>query len=214
VSASGYFITLEGGEGAGKSTNLAYVAELVRQAGHPVVVTREPGGTDVGERIRQVLLDPQHRIPPLAELLLMFAARACHLNELILPNLQQGTWVLCDRFTDASYAYQGGGRGLPAAAIAALEQMVQNDLRPHRTLLLDVDPGTSAVRQQGREFHDRFEQEEQAFFAAVRTTYLQRANAEPQRIRVIDAGRSLADVRQQIRDALADILPTVARSGP
>ncbi len=203
---SGLFITLEGPEGAGKTTNRQFLAEQLQQAGYQVVLTREPGGTPLAEKIRELLLAGHDE--PVAvdtELLLMFAARAQHLQQLILPALQEGKVVLCDRFTDATYAYQGGGRGLAAERIAILENFVQGTLRPDLTLLFDlpVAEGMARAIQRGR--LDRFEQEQQAFFEAVRRTYLQRAAANPERFRVIDAGRSLNEVQQQLLPLLQEI---------
>lgn len=203
---SGLFITLEGPEGAGKTTNRQFLAEQLQQAGYQVVLTREPGGTPLAEKIRELLLAGHDE--PVAvdtELLLMFAARAQHLQQLILPALQEGKVVLCDRFTDATYAYQGGGRGLAAERIAILENFVQGTLRPDLTLLFDlpVAEGMARAIQRGR--LDRFEQEQQAFFEAVRRTYLQRAAASPERFRVIDAGRSLNEVQQQLLPLLQEI---------
>ncbi len=200
----GRFITIEGIEGVGKSTNLAFVAEWFRQQGATVVVTREPGGTEIGERIRRLILDtPGAGLSATGELLLMFAARAEHLHSLIEPALQRGEVVICDRFTDATFAYQGGGRELDTAAIATLETLVQGSLRPHLTLLLDADTRLSAERVAGRgAAKDRFEQEREAFFGRVREAYLQRAAAEPQRIRVIDASQPLPAVQADLRHIL------------
>jgi len=190
-------ITLEGGEGAGKSTVLdALRAELEGQ-GHEVVCTREPGGTPLAERIRSLLLDPAHEPPsPQAELLLMFASRAQHVRETVLPALARGAWVLCDRFTDSSYAYQGGGRGLDDAFIATLEREVVG-IRPGLTLLLDVPVEEGRARAGGREqAADRIERERDEFFERARATFLARAAAEPDRFRIVDArrdARSVAD---------------------
>jgi dTMP kinase len=202
---SGRFITVEGIEGVGKSTNLGFVANELRRAGHAVVETREPGGTSLGERVRQLLLGPETRIAPLTELLLMFAARAAHLDEVIRPALSSGKWVVCDRFTDASHAYQGGGRGLPASVIDTLAALVQGELRPDLTLLLDAPLEVSAERQAGREQRDRFEQESVDFFQRVRQAYLDLAARDPIRIRLIDASRPLAAVQVDIRQALSGL---------
>lgn len=203
----GLFITLEGPEGAGKTTNREFLAEHLRAAGHQVVLTREPGGTPLAEQIRELLL-AEHEEPVAVdtELLLMFAARAQHLEQLILPALQQGKVVLCDRFTDASYAYQGGGRGIDTQRIAVLEEFVQGGLRPDLTLLFDlpVEAGMARARQRGR--LDRFEQERQQFFENVRNAYLQRAEAEPQRFRVINAALQLSEVQQQLQPVLQELL--------
>ena len=211
----GRFITLEGGEGVGKSTNLQWVVEWLKQQGLTVISTREPGGTPRAEAIRELLLDPAPTEPLSsdAELLLMFAARAQHLNEKILPALEQGAWVVCDRFTDATYAYQGGGRGINVERIATLERFVQHDLQPDLTLLLDMpaEAGaqrvTSRLSQSGGE-RDRFEREQQGFFSAVRDAYLQRAQQTPQRFAVIDADQSLEAVQASIERVLAERVPS------
>jgi dTMP kinase len=205
TKSAGRFITVEGIEGVGKSTNLSFVANELRRAGHAVVETREPGGTSLGERIRELLLSPETRIGPLTELLLMFAARATHLEEVIRPALGSGKWVVCDRFTDASYAYQGGGRGLPTSTIDALAALVQGDLKPDLTLLLDAPLKIAAERQAGRGHRDRFEQEPAEFFGRAREAYLRLAASNPERIRLIDAGRTLPEVQEDIRRALAEV---------
>ena len=172
----GRFVTFEGGEGAGKSTNLEYVRERLAAADIPLLLTREPGGTALGEQIRTLLLSPDNRgMSSDAELLLMFAARAEHLQRVIIPALQRGTWVLCDRFTDATYAYQGGGRGIPSARIAALEDWVQGGLQPDMTILFDLPVETGIQRAGQRGELDRFEQEQISFFEAVRANYRDRA---------------------------------------
>ena len=188
-------VTLEGGEGAGKTTVLHALRDALAANGAEVVCTREPGGTPLAERIRALLLDPNHEpASPQAELLLMFAARAQHVRETILPALQRGAWVLCDRFTDSSYAYQGGGRGLDPASIAALEREVVG-IRPGLTLLLDIGVDQGRQRARGRDLvPDRIERERDEFFERVRAAYLARAAAEPARIRVLDASRPAADV--------------------
>lgn len=204
---SGLFITLEGPEGAGKSTNREYLAECLRRQGMDVLLTREPGGTPLAERIRELLLMPSDE--PMAsdtELLLVFAARAQHLAQVIRPALARGCVVLCDRFTDATYAYQGGGRGLGNERIAVLEQFVQGDLRPDLTLIFDLPVEVGLARAAARGRLDRFEQEGQAFFQAVRQAYLQRAAAEPQRYRIIDAGQSLAQVQLSLDVLLPQLL--------
>lgn len=192
------FITLEGGEGAGKSTVLNALHDALQADGATVVCTREPGGTPLAERIRTLLLQPGEE--PLAaetELLLMFAARSQHARQVIVPALQRGDWVLCDRFTDSSYAYQGGGRGLPSEMIAQLEQGTV-PVQPGLTLLLDVDPeqGLQRTLQRG-EAADRIESEQLDFFRRVRQAFLQRAQAQPQRFRVIDASADAASVATQ-----------------
>ena len=204
------FITVEGTEGVGKSTNLALVQETLTQHGIEVVQTREPGGTDLSEKIRDLLLD--HRNTAMVddtELLLMFAARAQHLAEVIRPALARGAWVLCDRFTDSTYAYQGGGRGIPFERIAQLEQWVQGELRPDITLLLDAPVEVGLARAAGRnQGADRFEREKQAFFEKLRTTFLTMAEQHPQRYRVIDAAQPLENVRAQVLSALHSLLET------
>jgi dTMP kinase len=205
----GRFVTVEGVEGVGKSTNVAFVAATIEAAGHVVRVTREPGGTPLAEAVRQLLLAPGSRIGPLAELLLVFAARADHLREVIEPALAAGEWVVCDRFTDASYAYQGGGRGLPETTIAALESLVQGALRPDLTLLLDAPPAVTDQRLRQRAPADRFELEEGAFFARVRAAYLDRARREPGRIQVVRTDQPLDAVRRDLATCLAPFLTSV-----
>lgn len=197
--ASGRFITVEGTEGAGKSTNLEFARQHLAAAGKPVLVTREPGGTPLGEDIRGLLLGHRHDGMSVdAELLLMFAARAEHLHRVIRPALARGDWVLCDRFTDATFAYQGGGRGVPSARIAMLEQWVQGDLRPDLTLYLDVPVETGLARAGRRSDPDRFEKEQSSFFDQVRAVYLRIAREQPGRIKVVDAGQTLEAVRGQL----------------
>ncbi|MCR1825763.1 dTMP kinase [Pseudomonas oleovorans] len=204
---TGLFITLEGPEGAGKSTNREYLAERLREQGIDVLLTREPGGTPLAERIRELLLDPSDE--PMAadtELLLVFAARAQHLQQVIRPALAKGSVVLCDRFTDATYAYQGGGRGLSIERIAQLEQFVQGELRPDLTLIFDLPVEVGLARAAARGRLDRFEQEGRGFFEAVRQAYLQRAEQAPQRYRVLDAGQTLAQVQADIDALLPSLL--------
>ncbi|PYC14574.1 dTMP kinase [Pseudomonas mosselii] len=204
---SGLFITLEGPEGAGKSTNRDYLAARLREQGVDVVMTREPGGTPLAERIRELLLAPsEERMAVDTELLLMFAARAQHLAEVIRPALARGAVVLCDRFTDATYAYQGGGRGLPVERIAILEAFVQGELRPDLTLVFDLPVEVGLARAAARGRLDRFEQEGQAFFEAVRQAYLQRAGQQPQRYRLLDAAQPLNAVQQAINALVPGIL--------
>ncbi|WP_207061131.1 dTMP kinase [Motiliproteus sp. SC1-56] len=204
---TGKFITLEGCEGVGKSTNLDFIRRYLEEAGVTFINTREPGGTPLAEEIRDLLLrERDERVDESAELLLMFAARAQHLNSLILPALREGTWVLCDRFTDATYAYQGGGRQLARERIAQLEQLVQRELRPDLTLLLDVPVEVGLSRARNRGDLDRFELEEVAFFERVRQAYLKRARQEPERFRVVDAGRPLEQVQEQIRNILDEFV--------
>ncbi|MCU7845790.1 MAG: dTMP kinase [Candidatus Thiodiazotropha sp. (ex Monitilora ramsayi)] len=205
----GRFITVEGGEGAGKSSNLAFIQSMLEAAGKPVLFTREPGGTPLGESIRELLLGHQHTgMAEETELLLMFAARAEHLQSKIVPALEAGTWVLCDRFTDASYAYQGAGRGIARERIAKLEDYVQGDLRPDLTLLLDLPVETGLERAGNRSAPDRFEKEAVGFFERVRRGYLQIAADEPERVRIIDASPALEQVQQQISTVLQDYLAT------
>lgn len=204
---SGLFITLEGPEGAGKSTNRDYLAARLREQGVDVVMTREPGGTPLAERIRELLLAPSDE--PMAvdtELLLMFAARAQHLAEVIRPALARGAVVLCDRFTDATYAYQGGGRGLSVERIAILESFVQGELRPDLTLVFDLPVEVGLARAAARGRLDRFEQEGQAFFEAVRQAYLQRAAQQPQRYSLLDAAQPLDAVQRAIDALLPSLL--------
>lgn len=203
----GRFITLEGSEGVGKTSNLAFMERHLREAGREVVVTREPGGTPVGEQIRALLLDPANQaMVSDCELLLMFSARAQHLQEVILPAVARGAWVLCDRFTDATYAYQGGGRGIDAARIAELESWVQGGLRPDLTLLLDLPVEIGLARAGERGAPDRFEQEQRAFFERVRQAYLDQAAAQPGRYRVVDADQPLEAVQAGIAAALDEAL--------
>lgn len=203
----GRFITLEGLEGSGKSTNLAHLRARLETAGKPVLVTREPGGTPIGEQIRELLLDHRNDgMHPDTELLLMFAARAQHLQQVILPALAAGTWVISDRFTDASYAYQGGGRGMPEARIAALEDFVQGGLQPDFTLILDLPVATGLARAGERSAPDRFEREQTEFFERVREVYLARAQRWPGRYRVIDASGSLPEVMAQLDRVIDEIL--------
>ncbi len=204
---SGLFITLEGPEGAGKSTNCEYLAERLREQGIEVVLSREPGGTPLAERIRELLLAPRDEaMNSDTELLLVFAARAQHLAEVIRPALNRGAVVLCDRFTDATYAYQGGGRGLSEARIAELERLVQGELRPNLTLVFDLPVQIGLARATARGRLDRFEQEDQAFFEAVRQAYLRRAVQAPERYRVMDAAQPLGQVQREIDGLLPMIL--------
>lgn len=195
------FITVEGIEGVGKSTHMDFIAERLQARGRSVVQTREPGGTPLGEGIRALLLDRAHAgMNADAELLLIFAARAQHVEKVIRPSLAAGSDVLCDRFTDATYAYQGGGRGVGIDRIAVLEAFVQRTLRPHLTLLLDAPAEIACARARRRSESDRFEAEDLAFFDRVRAAYLQRSAREPGRFRIVDATQPLDAVRQQIAD--------------
>ena len=205
MSASGRFITLEGIDGAGKSTHAAWLVEALAAKGHAVAATREPGGTPIGETLRKILLSVP--ITHESEALLMFAARREHVEQVIRPALARGQWVVCDRFTDATYAYQGGGHGVAVEHIAALEKMVHGDLTPDVTLLFDVPLEVSRARlakaeAAGRTL-DKFEAEKEAFFSRVREAYLARAAAAPQRFRIIDSSRPIADVRADLA-ALVD----------
>jgi len=203
----GKFITVEGGEGAGKSSNLSFIQSLLEAAGIEVVFTREPGGTDLGEDIRELLLGHKHTgMADDTELLMMFASRAEHLNRKIIPALEAGTWVLCDRFTDATYAYQGGGRNICFERIALLENWVQGDLRPDITLLLDLPVETGLERARNRSEPDRFESEKIEFFENVRSAYLKIAHNEPERVKVIDASKPLEEVQMQIKSVLSNII--------
>ncbi len=204
---NGLFITLEGPEGAGKSTNREYLAERLRACGLDVVLTREPGGTPLAERIRELLLTPADE--PMAadtELLLVFAARAQHLAQVIRPALARGAVVLCDRFTDATYAYQGGGRGLSPERIAQLETFVQGDLRPDLTLIFDLPVEVGLARAAARGRLDRFEQEGMRFFESVRRAYLERARLAPSRYRILDAGQPLKAVQGDVEALVPELL--------
>lgn len=195
----GKFISIEGSEGAGKSTNIRFIQDYLSEKKIDFISTREPGGTPIAEKIRDLLLDKANtRLCNDAELLLMFAARAQHLNELIIPALESGKWVLSDRFTDASYAYQGGGRGLSWEKIAQLEQFVQGNLRPDATILLDipVEEGMQRVRDRGET--DRFEQEQLSFFNRIRDTYLKLARDNPERFHIINTQPAIDEVYKQL----------------
>jgi dTMP kinase len=190
----GRFITFEGIDGAGKSTQLAFIAEQLRAAGIDLVVTREPGGTALAEQLRELIL--HQAMDRDTETLLVFAARCEHLARVIRPALEAGQWVLCDRFTDATYAYQAGGRGLPAARIAQLEQWVHAELEPDLTFLVDVPPAVAAQRLAAARAADRFEAEHEAFFTRVRAVYLERAAREPERFVVLDGTQTPEALRQ------------------
>jgi len=201
------FITVEGIEGAGKTTQLAFIREVLEAAGKKVLPTREPGGTVLGEEIRSLLLQQrQQGMTAEAELLLLFAARAEHLHQVIRPALASGIWVLCDRFTEASYAYQGGGRGIAWERIAVLENWVQGELRPDLTLLFDLSAEQGLARAGRRGLMDRFESEELAFFQRVRNAYLEQASRHPDRYRIVDASRSVAVVRAEVEAILHPFL--------
>lgn len=210
---SSAFVTLEGLEGVGKSTNLAYLEQLLVAAGEKVVVTREPGGTPLGEQIRQWVLMGDHAgLPAEVETLLMFAARAQHLNEVIRPALADGAWVLCDRFTDATFAYQGGGRGATIDLLEQLKRAIQRDLEPDLTLLFDAPVEVGFERIANRA-HDHFEREDHSFFDKVRTTYLELAERYPERIKRIDATQSLETVQQELSGHLSELLQRTTTNG-
>jgi dTMP kinase len=196
------FITLEGIDGAGKSTHLTWIADHLRGRGLTVRVTREPGGTPLGERLRELLLDPAQQAAPDTETLLMFAARNEHLRAVILPALERGEWVLCDRFTDATFAYQGGGRGIPEDRLEILERWVQGELQPDLTLYFDVSVAVARERLDAARSADRFEREQGEFFARVRDGYLGRARRFPGRVRVINSTLPLDQVRDALRAEL------------
>ena len=199
----GFFLTLEGAEGVGKSTNIEFITQYLEQRGIDYVLTREPGGTQLGEKIRELLIAVhEESMSELTELLLVFAARAQHLDKIIEPALAAGKWVVCDRFTDATFAYQGAGRGLSMETIGELESMVQGELRPDLTLILDLDPEIGMQRASNRGELDRFEREQMSFFRHVRQGYLDIAQAEPERCTVIDAAKSLEDVKLDLLAAL------------
>lgn len=208
-NSKGKFITIEGQDGAGKTTNIEYVYQLLEQKGLEVLLTREPGGTKLGEDLRSLILNGHdYNIDATAELLLIFAARAQHLAQIIVPALNDGIWVLCDRFTDATFAYQGGGRGLSLEHIQALETLVQGGVRPDITLLLDIDidTGLSRSQQRGAPRPDRFEREQIAFKRRVRDAYLSLAEQHPDRVHVVDASVELGLVQEQIRQIMQEYL--------
>jgi len=197
--SQGKFITIEGVEGVGKSTNIEIIKNFLDSNNVPFVLTREPGGTLLAEKIRELLLQKSEEAPvELCELLLVFSARAQHLEKVIKPALFAGKWVICDRFTDATYAYQGGGRGLDSESIAKLEELVQKDLRPDLTFVLDLDPDTGLSRAKERGELDRFESEQIEFFKKVRASYLEIANSDAARCVIINAGNSIDEVGKEI----------------
>ena len=203
MSKKGKFITLEGIEGVGKTSNLEYIKSLLEEAGHTCVITREPGGTALGESLRALLLEHSaEQMSENAELLMMFSARAEHLKKVILPALEKGHTVLCDRFTEATYAYQGGGRGIDEEKIADLESWVQGDLRPDLTIILDAPVTVGRARAGKRSSPDRIEKEKDDFFHRVREYYLEMAKRYPQRICTIDASLSLSEVKNQVKEQL------------
>jgi dTMP kinase len=206
MTTRGKFITLEGIDGAGKSSHLDFVCDLVRARGHGVQLTREPGGTPVGERLREVVL--HQPMTPLAEAMVMFAARSVHISGLIEPALASGAWIVCDRFSDSTYAYQCGGRGLERGSVLSLENLVHPNLQPDATLLFDLDPALAYERQRAQSrTPDKFESEEAQFFVRVRNAYLERARQHAYRFRVIDASGSLEDVRQRLAAAFEKAFP-------
>jgi dTMP kinase len=203
MSAAGKFITLEGVDGAGKSTHLQFIADVVAAASRRhAIVTREPGGTDLAERLRQAILEEP--LEPMAETLLIFAARAHHVRKVIRPALEAGTWVICDRFHDATFAYQGAGKGVPTELIERLSEAAHGGLTPDRTIIFDCtyEVARSRLASSGKKL-DRFEREEQPFFERVRSAYLERARAEPARIRIIDAAADVPAIRKRLEEALA-----------
>ena len=209
----GLFLTLEGAEGVGKSTNIEFITQYLEQRGIEYVLTREPGGTQLGEKIRELLLAVhEESMSELTELLLVFAARAQHLDKIIEPALAAGKWVVCDRFTDATFAYQGAGRGLSMETIGELESMVQGELQPDLTLILDLDPEIGMQRASNRGELDRFEREQMSFFRHVRQGYLDIAQAEPERCKVIDAAKALKDVKLDLLAALEQGLSKITYS--
>ncbi len=202
----GKFITFEGVEGAGKTTNIEFIARKIKDKGHEILLTREPGGTTTGEEIREILISKDlPEMHHMTELLLMFAARAEHLNRKIIPALEQGKWVLCDRFTDASYAYQGAGRGIDFKKIQTLEKLVQGELSPNYTFLFDLDANVGLARAKNRGETDRFEQQHIDFFNRVRAQYLKMAQSDKNRYRIINAQYSLETVQQQISHVLNEL---------
>ena len=204
-SKRGRFLTVEGTEGVGKTTNIAFIKAWLEQQGIDYITTREPGGTPLAEQLRELLLQPrQEPVDETAELLMIFAARAQHLAQVIEPALAAGRWVLCDRFTDATYAYQGGGRQMDTTVIATLEQLVQGALRPDAVLLLDIPVQQGLERARGRGELDRFEQEDLAFFERVRQAYLERALSDS-RYRIVDAGQPLEQVQADLAAQLQQL---------
>lgn len=200
----GRFITFEGIDGAGKSTHIDFVTALVKSAGKDVVVTREPGGTALGEKLRALLLHEKMNLE--TEALLMFAARREHIEEVIEPGLARGAWVISDRFTDASFAYQGGGRGLSKDKLNALEAWVHPHLQPDITFLFDVPPDVASARLEAVRTRDKFENEKEAFFQSVRAEYLRRAAQFPARFRVIDSTQPIADIQEELRQILQGLV--------
>jgi len=202
MGTQGRFITLEGIDGAGKSTHLSFIADLLTRRGLSVRVTREPGGTRLGEKLRELLLDPEQTVHPDTETLLLFAARQEHLHSVIRPALTAGQCVVCDRFTDATFAYQGWGRGIALNKLEMLESWVQGQLQPDLTLYFDVPTEVARERIEATRTRDRFEQEQQAFFERVRNGYLDRAARHPHRIRILNSQRALVDIQKELEDIL------------
>lgn len=203
----GIFISFEGVEGAGKTTNIQYIAKKIKESGHDILLTREPGGTKLSEAIRELLISkdfPEMHVT--TELLMMFAARSEHLNKVILPAINDGKWVLCDRFTDATYAYQGAGRGISNNTIATLETLVQGSLKPNLTFLFDLEAEIGLGRAKSRGETDRFEQQHLDFFNKVRNKYLEMAAKEKNRYRIVNAQHDLKTVQKQIDNLLLEIL--------
>ena len=198
----GRFITLEGIDGAGKSTHMRWIARFLQRRGVRVKMTREPGGTAVGEKLRRMVLGKGQRLHPETETLLMFAARREHLDKLILPTLEKGTWVLCDRFTDATFAYQSGGSGVPWDKVGTLEAWVHQGLQPDLTILFDLSPELGRQRAGRKRMPDRFEREREAYYQRVREAYRRRARADAPRVQVLDAGGSRIEVRKELEDIL------------
>jgi dTMP kinase len=201
MARRGRFITLEGIDGAGKSTHLEWLRERVEACGPRVVMTREPGGTLLGEALRDLIIGRE--MDPETETLLVFAARREHLARVIVPALERGDWVVCDRFTDATFAYQGGGRGVPWAKIAALEHWVQGEIQPDLTLLFDLPETVARERMDGTRALDRFERERAEFFTLVREAYLARARADPGRIRIVDAAKDRETIKQTLETLIS-----------
>ena len=203
----GQFIVLEGTEGVGKTTNLKFIEDIIRDQNLELIVTREPGGTPLAEELREILLAPRNeKVVENAELLLMFAARAQHFDSKIMPALSSGKWVLCDRFTDATYAYQGGGRGVDKSKIELLENLVQGRVRPDHIIILDVDVEIGLKRAGQRGDLDRFEQENRSFFENVREAYLERATKEPHRYHLINAAQPLKQVQAELLETIKSII--------
>jgi len=198
----GRFITLEGIDGAGKSTHLRWIARFLRRHGRKVVITREPGGTAIGERLRQLVLGSRGPLHPETETLVMFAARREHLDKVIVPALRAGRWVLCDRFTDATYAYQSAGSGVAWSKIGVLERWAQDGLQPDLTILLDVSPQVGRRRASRQKRPDRFEREKTAYYRRVRGAYLKRAKGNPRRVRVVDSSKSVLEVHKMLEKIL------------